>query len=83
MSLLTVDIASQTGAAPNLCPWACAPSAAVAHLAGDARRMVLLYRKRVFTIQFLQTFMEIPCGSIVSLPSLVSVFTQFLVFLLK
>lgn len=29
---------------------------------GDARRMVLLYRGNVFTIQFLQTFLEIPCG---------------------
>lgn len=29
---------------------------------GDARRSILLYRESVFTIRFLQMFMEIPCG---------------------
>lgn len=50
---------------------------------GDARRMVFIVQKKCFYSPISTAVSGAPLWPIVSLPTLVSVFTQFLVFLLK
>lgn len=73
----------QTGTAPNLCPWACAPRAAAACLAGRCQEDGFIVQIKCFYYLISTNVYGDPLWLLVSLPTLVSVFTQFLVFLLK
>lgn len=70
----------QTGAAPNVCLWACAPSAAAARLTGRCQEDGFIVQRKCFYYPISTNVYGDPLWLIVSLPTLVSVFTQFLVF---